>query len=141
MTKIEQIKLSIPVYYVKKFKTKEDKLFLVSLNWYRNAFYYEQNEVKKYFQELIKEQLKDVIPLLGKYKVAYNYYYKTSSSDLANVTPMCSKWVNDVLQEQNIVPNDNVNYLVEETHKVATQDKTNPRCEIIITPIDKNEEL
>ena len=124
--------IEIPVYYTKKFKTKKDKTFLVTLNWYRNAYHYEQNEVKQYFSSLIKEQLKDALPINDKYSIKYEYFYKNASSDMPNVTAMCSKWVNDVLQELNIVPNDNVQYLVEELHRARIQDKNNPRCIIRI---------
>lgn len=132
--------LTIPVYYTQKFKTKNDKTFLVSLNWFRNAHHFEQNKVKAYFHGLIKEQLENTdLKISDQYKVKYKYYYKNSTSDLANVTPMCSKWLNDVLQEMGIVQNDNVKYLIEETHQVAGQDKLNPRCEIEILPTSKSD--
>lgn len=130
------IQLTIPVYYTKEFKRKKDKTFLISLNWYRNAFYQEQNLVKRYFHDLIKEQLKgQSTSIIGQYEVIYTYYYRNSISDLPNVTPMCSKWVNDVLQELNIVQNDNVQYLVREVHEVGGQDRENPRAEILINTI------
>jgi hypothetical protein len=136
LLRLHMITLTIPVYFTNVYKTKPSKTFLVSLNWYRNAFYHEQNKVKKYFHDLIEDQLvgnTTVIP--DKYKVSYSYYYKNSASDLANVTPMCSKWVNDVLQDLNIVQNDNVKFLVEETHKAIAQDRENPRVDIQITII------
>lgn len=124
--------ITIPVYYTKVFKTKKDKTFLVTLNWYRNAYYHEQNAVKQYFSDLIKEQLVNVAPINTRYSVKYDYLYKNSASDMPNVTAMCSKWVNDALQELKLVPNDNVQYLVEELHRATTQDKQNPRCIIRI---------
>lgn len=127
------ISLTIPVYYTKSFKTKKDKTFLVTLNWYRNAYYQEQNLVKKYFSDIIKEQLSDAQPINNTYSVSYEYYYKNPISDMPNVTAMCSKWVNDTLQELNLVPNDNVQYLVQENHRVREQDKNNPRCIIRIS--------
>lgn len=126
--------LIIPVYYTKPYKRKKDRTFLVSLNWYRNAYYQEQNEVKQYFHDLITEQLGDNPPKwAGQYKVTYEYYYRNKTSDLANVTPMCSKWVNDVLQGLGCVQNDNVNFLVEETHIVRTQDRKDPRAVVTIS--------
>jgi Holliday junction resolvase RusA-like endonuclease len=105
---------------------------LVSLNWYRNAHYHVQNAVKKYFHELIEKQLDCNISIPGEYQITYTYFYKNSSSDMTNVTPMCSKWINDALQALGVVINDNVQYLVKEVHLVAGVDKENPRCEIII---------
>lgn len=126
------ITLILPVYYTKILKTKPNKTFLVSLNWYRNAFYQEQNKVKIYFQELIKDQLQGIVPISGQYRVTYKYFYKNATSDLPNVTPMCSKWVNDTLQDLKLVTNDNVKYLIEEIHQVVEQDRENPRCIVII---------
>ena len=129
------IHFSLPVYYTEVFKTKDSKTFLVSLNWYRNAHYHIQNKVKQYFTELIKKEVKDKAPIVTSYSVTYEYYYKNKSSDLPNVTTMTSKWVNDTLQELKLVPNDNVQYLVQELHKVAGQDTINPRIEIVIKEI------
>jgi hypothetical protein len=129
------IQLTIPVYYTKTFKTKPDKTFLCSLNWYRNAFHFEQNKVKQYFHDLITEQLKGAAPITGKYRIVYDYYYKNTASDLPNVTPMCSKWVNDTLQDLNLVKNDSVKYLVEEIHRAVAKDPIDPRCTIIIEEV------
>ena len=126
------IHFSLPVYYTEVFKTKDNKTFLVSLNWYRNAHYHIQNKVKQYFTELIKKEVKDKESIVASYNITYEYYYKNKASDLPNVTPMTSKWVNDAMQELKLVPNDNVQYLVQELHKVAGQDKLNPRVEITI---------
>lgn len=121
------------MYYTQEYKTKKDKTFLVSLNWYRNAQYFIQNTVKHHFTELITPMVATLDPIETKYQVLYTYHYKNASSDLPNVTPMCSKWLNDTLQLLNKVPNDNVKFLVREIHEVGSQDKDNPRCEITIS--------
>ena len=133
------IKLSIPVYFTNTFKTKPDKTFLVSLNWYRNANYHEQNKVKVHMSDLIANQLNPFDVLEGKYQVIYTYHYKNPSSDMPNVTPMASKWLNDTLQESGIVKNDNVQFLVEEIHRVGTKDTINPRVEITIKDTNIND--
>lgn len=125
----------LPVYYTQTFKTKPDKTFLVSMNWYRNAHYIIQNSVKKYYHDIIEKSIENYTPLTGQYKVTYTYYYRNKSSDLSNVTPMTSKWVNDSLQTLGFVANDNVQYLVEELHKVGEHDSLNPRVEVLIEPI------
>lgn len=127
--------VTLPVYYTQSFKTKPDTTFLVSLNWYRNAHYHIQNQVKKFYQSLIEDVLQDSAPLTTPYKVTYTYHYRNKSSDLSNVTPMTSKWVNDALQSLKLVPNDNVQYLVEELHKVGDHDSINPRVEVLIEPV------
>lgn len=82
---------------------------------------------------IIRDKLVGFDPLSTscKYQVTYRYFFKNKTSDLPNVTPMCSKWFNDVLQE-HWVANDNVQYLIREIHEVAEQDISNPRCEIIL---------
>jgi len=126
------IQFNLPVYYTETFKTKPDKTFLVSLNWYRNAHYHIQNKVKQYFSDLVKKELVGKSPLTTQYCITYIYHYKNKTSDLPNVTPMTSKWVNDVLQAEGLVSNDNVQYLTKEIHEVGTFDKLNPRVEITI---------
>ena len=128
------LNITLPVYFTRHYKNKDDKTFLVSLNWFRNAVFHEQNKVKRFYHTIITEQLGDVNQYepLTQYKVTYNYYYKNSTSDLSNVTTMCSKWVNDTLQELKLIQNDNVKFLLEETHRVAGKDTTNPRVEISI---------
>lgn len=129
------LKISIPVYYTNTYKTKEDKTFLVSLNWYRNAYYHEQNKVKQHYANLLTPVLMNLPTIKGAYEIEYTYYYKNSTSDLPNVTPMCSKWVNDVLQDLGKVTNDNVKYLTKEIHQVGGKDALNPRCEITIKEV------
>lgn len=133
------ISLTVPVYYTQQFKTKPDKTFLVSLNWYRNATYFEQNKVKQHFSELISNMLTPFDKLEGQYSATYTYFYKNPTSDLPNVGPMVSKWVNDVLQELDIVSNDNVQFLTEEIYRVGGCDKLNPRVEVTLTPLHPQE--
>lgn len=133
------IKLTLPIYYTQEFKTKKPKTFLVGMNWYRNAHYHIQNKVKKDFGEIVKKGIGDqVFKFADQYQVVYTYHYKSAVSDLANVTGMTSKFVNDTLQELGVVPNDNVKFLVKETHIVGEQDKDNPRVEVEIIEYIRN---
>ena len=132
------MQFSLPVYYTQTFKTKSDKTFLVSLNWYRNAHYFIQNDVKRFYHDTIENLVKDYPVLTGRYKVTYTYFFRNKTSDLPNVTPMTSKWVNDTLQSLKLVANDNVQYLVQEIHNVGEQDRDNPRVEVLIEPFDTN---
>lgn len=129
----KNIEFSLPVYYTREYARKPSRTFLVSLNWYRNAHYSEQNAVKAYYTELITPLVSSLAPITGQYGVIYKYHYKNPSSDLGNVVSMTSKWLNDVLQAEGKVSNDNVRYLTNETFLVGGQDKENPRCHVIIT--------
>lgn len=131
----KSIEFSLPVYYTRTYVRKSSKTFLVSLNWYRNAHYTEQNTVKAYYTEFITPLVAPLSPIQGSYGVTYKYYYKNPSSDLGNVASMTSKWLNDVLQAEGKVINDNVKHLVSETFLVGGQDKENPRCHVTITAL------
>ena len=102
------------------------------MNWYRNAIYFTQNKAKKMMHEIVLPQLANFRPVEHYYSVLYVYYYKNVVSDLPNAGALASKFFNDSLQTLNLVPNDNVKYLLAEHYVVAGQDKTNPRIEIHI---------
>lgn len=126
------IKVTIPVYYTHKTKT-----FLISDNWFRNAFHYQQNQVKVHVSKIIALQLRKYkhIKISGKYTVEYRYYFKNRNSDLTNVTSRASKFFNDTLQDVGIVKKDNVQYLIQEINTVATLDKLNPRIEAFVREV------
>lgn len=132
------IKVIIPVYYTKEYKTKDPKTFLLSLNWYRNAHHMEQNTVKKHLEELIANQLKDTAPINPPFAVSYYYYYTNAASDLPNVGPLASKWLLDTLQHLKLIKNDSVKYLPEEHYYALSAENNNPRIEAFITEKENN---
>lgn len=161
MIKIKDINLTLPIYHkfddriakintykvingIKVLKNKKGdnivgKTILANMNWYRNAHYLEQNDIKKIYFDLIQEQFRDktINRMLVdiKYEVHYKLFYKSSVCDMPNITSMMSKFVNDAIQELGLVKNDNVKFLVREVHEVGGLDKQNPRCEIIIKEV------
>ena len=139
----EYIQITIPVYYTQTFKTKNDKTFLVNLNWYRNAHYFIKNEVKQWFNDDIIRQLKELNaqPIKGPYVLAFKYYYKNVSSDLDNVCAMANKSFNDAAQAYGLVENDNVKFCKCSCYYTAEQDKENPRVEIFIRPYKEEKDV
>lgn len=126
--------ISLPIYYTVEYKTKEPKTFLVSLNWFRNAYHHEQNTVKRYYHDLIKHSIVTA-PISSTYKLDIKVFYKNPQSDGSNIAAMFEKFFLDALQELKIVQQDNVKYHLGTTWSVGGQDKDNPRCEIIVIPI------
>lgn len=113
---------------------------MVALNWYRNAFHHEQNEVKTYYHELIASgDLPD--PVQGTYTLDIVVYYRNSVSDGSNISSIFEKFVLDSLQTLNITQQDNVKHHLGTTWSVGGCDKENPRVEITLipTPKDANE--
>lgn len=126
-------KITLPIYYTKKYKTKKDRTFLVGLNWYRNANYHELNEVKLHYHKLVKELLQDVAEeTLESYRVNYQLFYKNKRCDLMNVVSVVDKFLNDALVEIGLITDDNVSIYRRSAAEVGGQDKENPRIEIII---------
>lgn len=122
--------ITIPVYFTFERKLKKSTTSLISLNWYRNAYHFDQNKVKQFMHKEILPQLSG--STYKQYEVLYVYYYKSKTSDLGNVTAMASKWLNDTLKESSAIEDDNVQYLLAEYHLVGTMDKDNPRVEVYI---------
>lgn len=135
------IHFSIPVYYTQTFKTKKDKVLFINLNWFRNAHFYIQNEVKKFYNNLIITHLKTVNaqPIKGEYELAFEYYYKNPITDLDNVCAMANKHCNDAFQAYGLIENDNVKHCVKSAYYVKEQDKDNPRVEIYVRAVPKEE--
>lgn len=120
--------ITLPVY-LNLTKTKQT---FVAMSWFRNAHFHSQNKAKKMMHELLIPQLTNFRPVTLYYSVLYVYYYKNVVSDLPNAGALASKFFNDSLQTLNLVPNDNVKYLLAEHYVVGGQDKLNPRIEIHI---------
>ena len=124
----KSILISLPIY----LPIKKNKMTLIGMNWYRNEHFSTLNKVKKIYKQLIQNQIVTNLKFTT-YNVEAILYYKNARSDLDNSISVILKFVNDALQELDIVTNDNVNNFIEFNGKVGGLDKTNPRLEIIIT--------
>ena len=125
----------LPIYYIQEFKTKANKTHLVGMNLYRNAHHFLQNAMKKYFQELVLEQLPSVEQKLKQFTVNYKIYYKSPVCDGSNIVALIEKFYLDAIKTHGLISDDNVNYHLGSTWSVAGQDKENPRIEIAIKEI------
>jgi len=122
--------ITLPIYWT----MSSGKTTLVGLSWFRNAHHYQQNKWKQEFTELVGNQLEGVEPIKGQFQLVMDLYYKNSICDASNIIAVVEKVTLDALQEFNIIENDNVKYHLGSCYTVKGQDKTNPRCEITITP-------
>lgn len=125
----------LPIYYTQEFKTKNDKTFLVGMNWYNTAHYHIKNKVKQDFTELILKQLTGIEPIQDKFKVHYKLYYKNISSDPSNIVALAEKIFLDAIQKGDIVKDDNMKYHTSSSWEVIGIDKDNPRVEISISAV------
>ena len=124
----KSILISLPIY----LPIKKNKMTLIGMNWYRNEHFSTLNKVKKIYKQLIQNQVVTNLKFTT-YNVEAILYYKNARSDLDNSISVILKFVNDALQELDIVTNDNVNNFIEFKGKVGGLDKTNPRLEIIVS--------
>lgn len=123
--------ITLPIYWTQS----SSKTVLVSLNQFRNWHYHTSNKFKQEFHELVGNQLEGISPITGQFRLDLSLYYKNPTCDPSNICALIEKTVLDALQEYQIIVNDNVKYHLGSTYSVIGQDKTNPRCEIVILPI------
>lgn len=127
------INLTSPIYWTQTFKSKEDKVWLVGLNNYRNWHYHTSNRFKKEFGQMFKQQLPDVA-IEGKFTVHMKFFYR-HVCDPSNVVPVVEKVLLDILQKEGSILNDNAKYHMGSSWVVASQDKVNARIEITVKAV------
>ena len=123
--------LQLPIYYTEYFKTKPSKTFLVSMNFYRNAHHFAQNNIKQHYHQLVADQLLNPVSF-NKFIIDYRLYYKSPVCDPSNIIALIEKFTLDALKLNNIIPDDNVNYHLGSSYSVVAKDTINPRVEITI---------
>lgn len=129
------IQITLPIYYTQEFKTKDNKTFLVGMNWYRNAHHHITNKVKKHYHELVAKALENndtKVP--NKYILGIRIFYKNPNSDGSNIASLMEKFILDAIQECGIVQDDSFKFHIGTDWVAGTLDKENPRAEIIIQP-------
>lgn len=120
--------LSFPIYYTKERKTKKAKTFLVAFNWFRNSFFYEVNEVKHHYHELVKSQVGS--QKFTKLKVHYDIYTKRTT-DGGNIRSVIEKFVLDGLKEHGVITDDNVTVVTGDSADYYAV-KNDFRCDITL---------
>ncbi|WP_150467399.1 hypothetical protein [Francisella sp. SYW-9] len=130
---MKNIKFEVPVYY--QF-SKQLRPTLIGMNWYRNALFWETNNVKKYYHELVYSIVKqNRSPILdGKYEVYYKYYLKRKTTDLMNVGSIIDKFVQDALIESKLIKDDSTPYYRNANFTVGEVDRDNPRMLVELRP-------
>ena len=123
------MKIIVPIYLKIPRKTKKDKSISLNMWWYRNVNFIVNNNCKKLFKELIKDQLNFKIE--WQVQIHYKLYWKIKS-DLDNRQWVITKYFQDALVECWCIIDDNVEYIVENRYRAIAKDKDNPRMEIEI---------
>jgi len=115
-------------------KTKSYKRVPLSVNWYRNAQYFESNAAKKLLGEIVKDQLEGVV-LKTPVNVTYQVYKPTRRrSDKMNQASVGSKFLFDTMTTMGVWPDDDDSHLYNETILRAKIDKETDIKDLINMP-------
>lgn len=124
------IKFILPIYYEIEYKTKKNKIFLVGLNWYRNAQFFLNNKVKQHYKELVSEQYNG--EKYDSVEIIYKVYQKRSNTDGHNIRSILEKYALDALVDCGMIVDDSTPRYVRKDSTEYYIDNDNPRIEIEI---------
>jgi len=130
------MKLSLPLSVVIPRKTKEDKVFALNLNVYRNSHHMTMNQAKILWKATVEKLLsgRDIDLPSPPYLFTYTVFPGSGRAfDLGNVCPAVQKFTDDALQELQVIANDNYKVIGAINYRFGAIDKENPRVELEIT--------
>jgi len=129
------IKITLPVFVKKHYKTKKDKNIYINLNNYRNRNRFLEHEIKESYQKIVIEKIRDKnistieTPLYIKYIL---YVWDKRLKDTNNILCIADKYVSDALVEWNFIEDDNYNFIKDTRFRFWWFDKGNARIEVEI---------
>ena len=132
---MEQIKFNTPYSLTLTRKTKKDKKISINLNTYRNLHFQINNQCKKLYKELMREQLENRI-IDTPVEITYQVFKPSKRSlDKMNVVSIASKYFLDAVTEYGCWEDDNDDNVKTEIILPTQLDRDNPRIEITIKTI------
>jgi len=112
---------------------KKKKKIWLWLNWYRNAFYIQANNVKKIYKEIINKQIPKDTELPSLVSLTFTYFNGTKRiADLDNWCSVACKFTQDALTELWYIKWDDYNYVKEVHFIYGGYSKNNWRIEVEI---------
>lgn len=128
------MKLILPLSVVIPRKTKNDKVFILNLNTYRNTHHFTLNAAKIAWKEIVRQSIWKIrkiepTPLNFIYTV---YPGSNRKFDIANVCSIIDKFTCDALIEYGIIQDDSYKVINRVVYNFGKVDKENPRCELDI---------
>lgn len=129
------IKFNTPfAVYLPRVKSK-DKRIAMNLNTYRNLHFLVNNQAKKVYKDLMKEQLEN-LEIETPVEITYQVFKPSKRSlDKMNVVSIASKFFLDAVTEYGCWDDDNDDNVKTEVILPTELDKDNPRVEITIKTI------
>lgn len=127
------MKIILPFSVVMPRKTKDDKVFMLNLNIYRNSHHMTLNQSKVLWKEIVKASVKENLTTPPPYSFTYTAYPSTNRKfDLGNVLPIIQKYTDDALIEMGIITDDSYKVIPKIHYYFGGVDKENPRVELEI---------
>lgn len=134
---VRKIKVDGPFAVYLPRKTTKDKRIPINMNWYRNAQFFESNQVKKLYKEMVKAALEGVT-LVTPFTVTCRVYKPTKRRlDKSNVYSVSSKFMLDALVEHGVIEDDNDDYIKNELILPTIHDKENERVEFVFETVEE----
>ena len=132
---MEQIKFNTPYSLTLPRKTKKDKKISINLNTYRNLHFQINNQCKRLYKELMREQLEG-LTIQTPVEIIYQVFKPSKRSlDKMNVVSIASKYFLDAVTEYGCWEDDNDENVKTEIILPTEIDRDNPRIEITIKSI------
>ena len=120
--------------YLPRVKSK-DKRIAMNLNTYRNLHFLVNNQAKKVYKDLMREQLEN-LEIETPVEITYQVFKPSKRSlDKMNVVSIASKFFLDAVTEYGCWDDDNDDNVKTEIILPTELDKDNPRVEITIKSI------
>jgi hypothetical protein len=128
------MKLILPFSVTIPRKTKDDKVFQLNLNVYRNTHHMTLNQAKILWKDVVsKASLWSMIDGQPPYKFTYTAYPGSNRKfDLGNVLSIVQKFTDDALIETGIISDDSYKVIPDVAYRFGHVDKDNPRIELDI---------
>ena len=132
------MKIILPLSVTLPRKTKDDKVFTLNLNIYRNCHHFVLNQAKIAWKDIVKQSMpQNMIVDCSPFKFVYTVFPNSGRKfDLANVLSIVQKFTDDALIEFGVIPDDNYKVIPIIVYKFGKVDKENPRVELEIYPLN-----
>ena len=128
------MKIILPFSVTIPRKTKEDKVFHLNLNVYRNCHHMSLNQAKILWKELVNVPSMSA-KMSPPFSFIYTVYPETNRKfDLGNVLSIVQKFTDDALIDMGVIPDDSYKIIPLILYQFGHVDKDYPRIELDIQP-------
>jgi len=125
-----KIKTILPLPTYTKGRGDKKKTNLLSLNVFRNLHHYSKNKVKQDYADIVREFVK-TLPKYKKIQPKYTLYFNNNRKrDLDNYTFPIHKFLMDTLVEEDVLEDDNYDYVTGFSTKFGGIDENYVMIEI-----------